>query len=330
MITRRIVLPRGGRDEGEKPFWISFADLMSALMVLFLVALTIELNKANEQREIAERSRIEAIQQKEKADEQKKKAERSREEAVAAQEALRSERDNAERLRVQAEAARRDLEREREELARTKAALEEEKRKRDDTRATRLDELAEFTRQVRKAVERHEGVTLKDNGTVIDFGARAQFQLGQHMLRPDQINALRQFAPDLLQAVRSDVGQKWLRRIVVEGFTSSDWTYLQNLDLSLDRSQRVLCALLSESWDQANIRPEPAGTPLAPLSARDRGDIKRLSLVGGYSSNSTKDSADASRRIELRLEFFQLEELDANGRSPRLEAKELPTGKCPI
>jgi hypothetical protein len=37
MFGSRIVLKRGGRDEAEKPFWISFADLMTALMVLFLV-----------------------------------------------------------------------------------------------------------------------------------------------------------------------------------------------------------------------------------------------------------------------------------------------------
>ncbi len=32
-----------GRDEGEKPFWISFSDLMTALMVLFLVSMAVAL-----------------------------------------------------------------------------------------------------------------------------------------------------------------------------------------------------------------------------------------------------------------------------------------------
>src|SRR5665213_3500950 len=32
-----------GRDEAEKPFWISFSDLMTALMVLFLVAMAVAL-----------------------------------------------------------------------------------------------------------------------------------------------------------------------------------------------------------------------------------------------------------------------------------------------
>jgi len=31
------------REDAEKPFWISFADLMTALMVLFLVAMAVAL-----------------------------------------------------------------------------------------------------------------------------------------------------------------------------------------------------------------------------------------------------------------------------------------------
>ena len=32
-----------GRDQAEKPFWISYADLMTALMVLFLVVMSVAL-----------------------------------------------------------------------------------------------------------------------------------------------------------------------------------------------------------------------------------------------------------------------------------------------
>ena len=34
---------RRTREEAEKPFWISFSDLMTALMVLFLVAMAVAL-----------------------------------------------------------------------------------------------------------------------------------------------------------------------------------------------------------------------------------------------------------------------------------------------
>lgn len=43
MLGTRIVIKRSGKDEAEKPFWISFADLMTALMVLFLVVMGVAL-----------------------------------------------------------------------------------------------------------------------------------------------------------------------------------------------------------------------------------------------------------------------------------------------
>lgn len=39
----RIALKRRARQEGESPFWISFSDLMSALMTLFLVVMAVTL-----------------------------------------------------------------------------------------------------------------------------------------------------------------------------------------------------------------------------------------------------------------------------------------------
>ena len=37
MLGLKLPTAKRARDDGEKPFWISFSDLMSALMVLFLV-----------------------------------------------------------------------------------------------------------------------------------------------------------------------------------------------------------------------------------------------------------------------------------------------------
>ena len=38
-----IIVKRRSKDEAEKPFWISYADLMTALMVLFLVVMSVAL-----------------------------------------------------------------------------------------------------------------------------------------------------------------------------------------------------------------------------------------------------------------------------------------------
>jgi hypothetical protein len=91
----------------------------------------------------------------------------------------------------------------------------------------------------------------------------------------------------------------------VEGFTDRRGSYLYNLNLSLQRSQRVLCALMSEP-----------GAGERAMTRSELEEIRRLFLVGGYSSNSARESLDASRRIELRLEFFGVEEPTARSAAP--------------
>lgn len=43
MLGNRYSKKSRPKDEGEKPFWISFADLMTALMTLFLVVMAVSL-----------------------------------------------------------------------------------------------------------------------------------------------------------------------------------------------------------------------------------------------------------------------------------------------
>lgn len=236
MLSMRLPSRQKARDEGEKPFWISFSDLMSALMVLFLVAMTVALLAVTH--EISEEDR--------------KKAERNRE---------------------------------------------------IDALMSRIQELtADFP-----------GVTVR--GRSVDFGNRAQFDTNSHKLTVQQEALLRGFVPKILEIVRDPMGQKWIKRIIVEGFADQRGTYLYNLNLSLQRSERVLCALLATPRD---------GSPL--LADNDRRMIRELFLVGGSSFNSLKASLDESRRIELKLEFLDLDE-------HRLDSPELPLDtnpKCPL
>ena len=85
--------------------------------------------------------------------------------------------------------------------------------------------------------------------------------------------------------------QNWLKRLVVEGYASPEGSYLYNLNLSLERSQRFLCVLLDASARDA-------------LSRADRQAVRELFLVGGASFNAAiLSQPEKSRRIELRLEF---------------------------
>ncbi|MBI1424326.1 MAG: OmpA family protein [Gammaproteobacteria bacterium] len=231
MINRPIILGRKSKDEGEKPFWISFADLMSALMVMFLLVMSVAL------------------------------------------------------------------------LAVTKNVSEAERNK-----AQREQEIDKLLDRVEQAAQQYPGISIDRNRNVIDFGERARFDTGSSKLSNDQAQYLSSFVREVLGIARDNLGQKWVKQIVVEGFADQRGDYLLNLNLSLQRSQRVLCVLLA---------PQPGQQQM--LMPEELEQIRRLFLVGGYSFNSAKSTLEESRRIELRLEFYGLDE-------PHLVTGEIPPG----
>ena len=208
------------RDEAEKPFWISYADLMTALMVLFLVVMSVAL------------------------------------------------------------------------LAVTKTVTQQERQEKQHREA-----IDKFLDEVERATEHFPGVRVDRNRRVIDFQDRARFERNVYRLSPEQDRLLREFVPELLKVASSDLGKSILKRVVVEGFADQSGTYLYNLDLSLRRSQVVLCALFGP--------PQPEEVP---LTDGQLAEIRDLFVVGGYSFNDARMTAEASRRVELRLELYAVGE----------------------
>jgi len=218
MIGKRLVIKRGSRDEAEKPFWISFADLMTALMVLFLVVMGVALLAVT--KNVSEREKLE------------------------------------------------DQHREDIELI-----------------------LERFT----QAAKQYKGIKVDKGRRVIDFGDRARFAFGKSNLAVDQESVLRQFVPEILRLANDDLGKRVLKRVVVEGYTDKTGTYLSNLNLSLQRSQRVLCTMFATS-----------GVNL--LTDLQKEEVRSIFLVGGYSFNAAKETDEESRRVEMRLELLGLGE----------------------
>jgi hypothetical protein len=132
-------------------------------------------------------------------------------------------------------------------------------------------------------------------GQTIDFGKRATFANDSSSLTTEQQVSLRRFVPEVLSIATKPVCKGWLRLIVVEGFASRSGTYLHNLDLSTRRSERVLCTLL-----EAGAAP--------PMTEANRQLIQNLFFAGGYSFNTNRNTPEESRRIELKLEFYGLDD----------------------
>lgn len=227
MVGAKVVLKRGNRDEAEKPFWISFSDLMTALMVLFLVVMGVAL------------------------------------------------------------------------LAVTKNVTEREKKEEQHRR-----DVEAILDRFEAAAKHHDGVRIDRARGVIDFGDRARFALGRFNLTVEQEAVLRSFVPEILSVANDELGKRILKRVVVEGYTDKTGSYLSNLNLSLQRSQRVLCSMFAMS-----------GPSL--LNDEQKESVRSLFLVGGYSFNAAKDTDDESRRVEMRIEFLGIDESRAP--SPSLQ-----------
>jgi outer membrane protein OmpA-like peptidoglycan-associated protein len=236
-------------DGDDKVFWISFADQMTALMVLFLVVMAVALLSITGA----------------KTQEPQKPAAQAVVAAPAPKPAPSAEPD--------------------------------------------IDQLL---KEFKAAVDAVPGVRFDMQRHVIDFGDRARFATASHRLEADSAKLLRDFVPQVLKVASSELGQKWVRRVVVEGFADSRGNYLYNLNLSLQRAQRVMCSLLDVS-DEASR-----------LNDAQRSQVRDIFAIGGFSFNDQRDSLDASRRIEMRIEFGPTPTPAAQARKDEAGACQLP------
>jgi outer membrane protein OmpA-like peptidoglycan-associated protein len=236
-------MPAGGQAEGDdKAFWISFADLMTALMVLFLVVMAVTLLTITRPQTSPVPPTL-----------------------APANPAVES--------------------------PPLPPAPPAEVATNPPKSTTEAEEVEKLMRMVAAAVDASPGVRLDARRHVIDFGDRARFQTGSHKLDDDSARLLRSFVPQLLAISQSELGLRWVRRVVVEGFSDPRGSYLYNLNLSLQRAERVLCVLLDAP---------PDGTE---LTEEQRAQVRSIFSVGGFSFNDQRASLDASRRIEMRVEF---------------------------
>lgn len=153
----------------------------------------------------------------------------------------------------------------------------------------------------------------------IDFGAAGRFPHNSYSLNEEGRRALQEVVPLILKAADSEEGKKWFKQVVIEGFTDTTGSYLYNLHLSLQRSQWVMCSLID------------ARSPLQHgLSDAHQQQIRKLFLAGGVSFNHQKADPAASRRVELSMQFYGLDEARNAGKDAATHFDTSVVEKCQL
>lgn len=162
----------------------------------------------------------------------------------------------------------------------------------------RAKDIAELCRALAiKATASNDDIVVDCNDNRINFGPAGRFGQNDYRLEAAGKLALQKVVPLVLEAAESVEGKKWLKQVLIEGSTDTDGSYLYNLHLSLQRSEWVMCSMLAtKAGGESTLTPAQQKL------------VRELFLAGGVSFNNAKESKEASRRIELRMQFYGLKD----------------------
>lgn len=156
-------------------------------------------------------------------------------------------------------------------------------------------------------------VDCKNNSIKIAKGGF--YKTGSHKLGDLDEKQLFALIPKVLAVANDTRGKAVFRRVVVEGYTDTTASYLTNLDLSLKRSHWFICRLLSNS---------------SPLGFEQKKLVRALFFIGGDSFNKAELNDSLSRRIELKMEFYEVGEASTRPKENSKAMRDTSSGTCQL
>ena len=311
---------RQGGDSGS--FWISYSDLMSAIVLVFVLILFYCMYQYFDMLEV---KTAELLRQSGLLDEQQAALTQSEQDLSSAQAALdqkQSELDaqsqklsEAEQaslaqqakllLQEQTLAALQDkLNQQESQLAAQQSQLDEATRQQQATQAqlenqqVQLDKLvgvrAELVSSLINALAASNlsGASVDDSGAIV-FDTSMMFDTNKYTLKDVGKAFLDSFIPSYLSVLMSEEYAPYVSQIIIEGHTDTSGSFLNNMTLSQNRANAVLAYILSDEF---------TGVPLASKKR-----LEQIVTVNGRSYSDPVYRADgtvdmnASRRVVIKF-----------------------------
>ena len=305
MARQRIHNRRASRGAQGGQSWISYSDMMAALLLIFVLILTYSLfhyfsmleTKSREldiaQSELNAKEQALIIIQTD-LDELQDTLSAKEEELNSTQAVLIIREEELETAKAALLVKQQALDAATEKLAEQQKALATQAKRIDDLIGIRTTMIRDLSASLSAASMK---ATVDPNTGDIVLDSSVFFETGKSAIKEEGQELLNRFIPVYLDVLLRDKYADYLGEIIIEGHTDSSGSYQSNLKLSQDRALQVALYCLN----------------MPTLSRQQKNRLQQILTAKGrsysdlvYDENGNEDP-DASRRVEFK---FSLKDAD--------------------
>ncbi|HIT00927.1 MAG TPA: OmpA family protein [Candidatus Faecaligallichristensenella faecipullorum] len=285
---------RASREVGNNNHWISFSDLMSALLLVIVLIMFYSIYQYVDMLELAtadlleQQGLLEAKEQ--ELRENQDKLTESEELQVTQAAKLLLQQQQLEEAQALLAQQREELSQIQTQVSEQQIQLDESKRQLDALVGVRTQIIASLSSALREAnvtasVDPVSGAITMDSGVFFDLASSELKQSGKDFLD--------QFMPVYLEVLLSDENIQYVSEVIVEGHTDTTGTYMSNLALSQERARAVAEYILSDSY--------------TGISSETKEKLRGIIAANGRSYSDpilNEDGSvnmEASRRVEFKF-----------------------------
>ncbi|MDD4104888.1 MAG: OmpA family protein [Clostridiales bacterium] len=304
---RRLI----GRDTGE--YWISYSDMLSSLLLVFMLAVTfsiyqyytlldIKTKELNAQAAELDRSQIALVEQEKELETTRvtlmgKEEElatiqiqlnRQEEDLYAAQTALLTKEEEQAALQLQLTRQADELASQEIRLGALQEALGSQQQQIDDLLGVRTSIIRELSQALSRA---NIGADVDGNTGDIVLDSQLMFETGRDIIVAAGQDQLRRLIPVYLEVLLRPEYRDYVAEIIVEGHTDSAGSYVFNLELSQRRALSVATFCL----EMPNLTGDQRALLENILTAKGRSYADRIFNADG------SENMQASRRVEIKF-----------------------------
>ena len=313
MLSQQVKRRRGRSRADVGSYWLSFSDMLSSLLLVFVLALVfsiyqyysqlaIKTQELQQQQQVLDQAQIVLAAQKKELEttrvtlmgkEEQLAAvqiqlDKQQADLKAAQAALKTKEDEQAILQLQLSTQEQTLANQEIRLSAMQDALSAQQRQIDDLLGVRTAIIRDLSRALNEA--RLNAKVDPATGDII-LDSKLMFEFGRHEIAESGKAQLYQMIPVYLGVLMRPEYASYVAEIIIEGHTDSSGDYINNLKLSQNRALEVATFCLEMS--SLNIQQRQLLKQIMTAKGRSFSDLIR--------NADGSENMDASRRVEIKF-----------------------------